>query len=136
MKVKGPKPPVPPPTTEGVQKADVKTKTNQVANALAGLVGSKEEAKKKERGEKLTELQKREDREKLKKAGKKWGIGKEDSPKEATRKIVKGVLGEEYNPKEAGFQKMVDEITHFIQEQTPELKEKFDQWISVMKESL
>ena len=136
MKIKGPQIPVLPSAKDGAPKAEIKNRSNQVANALAGLMGTKDEILRKEKKEKSKELQSKDDQKKLREAGKKWGIQKEDSPKEATKKIVLGVLGREYNAKEKGFDQMVQEITSFIQEQNPELKAKFNHWIAVMQSEI
>ena len=137
MKVKGPpiqppvQPNVPAKTPEG--KTEVKSKTTEIANALAGLVGSEEEVKQKRRSERRQALSETEKRKRLKAFGAKCGVSKNDTPREATQKIVHGVLSEEYDSQERGFKTMVDEITDFIQGDNPELKEKFDRWIETIQ---
>jgi len=133
MKIKPP--PIPPTGTpkDGPQKSNIPAKSNQIANSIAGLFAGSETKKKEEAQRKKGELNKAQQRKVLKKFGAKCGVSANDTPQEATQKIVHGVLEEEYDSNERGFKKMVDEISEFIQEKNPELKDKFNGWISVMQ---
>jgi hypothetical protein len=133
VKIKGPI--LPPGTSSSVgpgkQAGDVKTKSGKVANALASLVGGQEEAKKKERKKALEHLTEAEKRKRLKSLGSKCGVSANDSPEEATKKIVKGVLDEEYD-REKGFDTMVDTVASFIRNDE-KLVAFFDESIKVMQ---
>lgn len=132
MKVKGPGPTTPPVTTAKTQ-GEIKSKSDQVANALAGMMGATDELKRSEKKDAAKETRRAQERKNLKAFGAKFGVKSGDSPREATHKIVHGVLSDQYDSKERGFSRMVDEITDFIQEQNHELKEKFDRWIKEMQ---
>jgi len=130
------KPPVTPPSGKPADggKAKVSKQSNQIANALAGLAQGSESKKKEKAQEKSSDKVKQEARKRLKKFGAKAGIQSSDTPKQATMKLVHSVLEEEYDSEEKGFSKMVDDIAEFIQE-NPELKDKFNLWISEIQSS-
>lgn len=112
--------------TDAGKPKDLKNQTNVVAQTLAGLMGGAEDVQKKERADRSKEADRKK---KLKALGQKCGIQQGDSPKEATAKIVQGVLSDHHDESESGFKNMVDDITDYIQEQNQELKSKFDVWI-------
>lgn len=132
MKIKGPT--IPPPTTPQAKgkMGEVKKQTGKIANTLASLVGGQEEVKKKERKKATAQLSEAEKRKRLKGLGAKCGITPEDSTQEATKKIVEGVLSDEYDRDEIGFSKMVQDISGVIRKDE-ELEKLFDRSIKIMQ---
>ena len=124
-----------PPSAAG-QNQSVQNQTSKVANTLAGLVGGSKETLKKAAADKSKEAERKEQMKKLAEFGKKCKLKKDMNAREATQCIVQGVLEDEYDSSENGFDGMVETIVEFIQEQSDELRERFNGYIDQMKETL